>query len=137
MKYLLDTNVCIKHLNQRSEPIIRTMSALPTAEMAVCSIVKAELFYGAAKARNPELTLAKQQEFLNRFASLPFDDKAAATYATIRANLEATGTPIGPNDLMIAAIAIANNLALVTHNTGEFSRVEGLKIVDWESGGRE
>ena len=103
-------------------------------DLVVCAIVKAEMFYGAAKSEFPVKSLRKQEKFLAQFESLPFDDKAAATYATIRADLEAHGTPIGPNDMMIAAIAIANNLTLVTHNTGEFSRVAGLQVVDWESG---
>jgi tRNA(fMet)-specific endonuclease VapC len=62
---------------------------------------------------------------------LPFEDRAAKVYGQIRADLETKGTPIGPNDLMIAAIALANDLTLVTHNTAEFSRVPALKFVDW------
>lgn len=73
-----------------------------------------------------------QQEFLNRFVSLPFDDEATLVYGRIRAQLAALGTPIGPYDLQIAAIAIAHNLILVTHNTAEFSRVDELLIEDWE-----
>lgn len=64
--------------------------------------------------------------------SLPFDDRAADEYGRIRAYLARLGTPIGPNDLLIAAIALANNATLVTHNTTEFNRVPGLTIVDWE-----
>ena len=64
--------------------------------------------------------------------SLPFDDDAAEAYGQIRAKLEKIGKPIGPNDFLIAAIAVANDVRLVTHNTGEFSRVQGLRIVDWE-----
>jgi tRNA(fMet)-specific endonuclease VapC len=69
---------------------------------------------------------------LNRFISLPFDDQSAIIYGQIRAQLVASGTPIGPNDLLIASIALANNLILVTHNTREFIRVEGLRLEDWE-----
>jgi tRNA(fMet)-specific endonuclease VapC len=63
---------------------------------------------------------------------LPFDDRAGKIYGQVRADLEARGTTIGPNDLMIAAIALANDLTLVTHNTSEFNRVLGLKLVDWQ-----
>jgi tRNA(fMet)-specific endonuclease VapC len=63
---------------------------------------------------------------------LPFDDAAAVVYGEIRAALAQAGTPIGPNDLQIAAIALANDLTLVTHNTREFTRVQGLKLADWE-----
>lgn len=98
----------------------------------LCSVVKAELFVGVAKNENPQARLKKIKPFLDRFSSLPFDDAAAASYATIRANLENRGLPIGPNDLQIAAIAAANQLVLVTHNVREFSRVNGLEIEDWE-----
>jgi tRNA(fMet)-specific endonuclease VapC len=94
--------------------------------------VKAELFYGAMRTHNPAKTLQKQQEFFNRFISLKFDDECAVIYGEIRSKLAAKGTPIGNNDLHIAAIAIANNLTLITHNTREFSRIDNLKLEDWE-----
>jgi tRNA(fMet)-specific endonuclease VapC len=132
MKYLLDSNVCIQYLNQRSEKIIQRLQDLSDTDILVCSIVKAELFYGAMRTNNPEKTLQKQQEFLNRFISLKFDDECAIIYGEIRSKLAAKGTPIGNNDLHIAAIAIANNLTLITHNTREFSRIDNLKLEDWE-----
>ena len=64
--------------------------------------------------------------------SLPFDDRAAEEYGKVRSHLAVLGTPIGPNDLMIAAIALANHMTLVTHNTAEFSRVPGLTLEDWQ-----
>jgi tRNA(fMet)-specific endonuclease VapC len=133
MIYLLDTNTCIRYINGRS-PQLRTkfLTISGDDDIAVCSIVKAELYYGAAKSDNSVRTLAKQQEFLNRFVSLPFEDKAAAVYGPLRARLQKLGTPIGPLDMLIAAIAIAHSLTLVTHNTAEFSRVDKLKIEDWE-----
>lgn len=70
--------------------------------------------------------------FLNQFKSLPFDDNAALRFGEIRAELASKGTPIGPYDLQIAAIALANNLTLVTHNTKEFNRISNLKIEGWE-----
>ncbi|MEG4940323.1 type II toxin-antitoxin system tRNA(fMet)-specific endonuclease VapC [Microcoleus sp. F4-D5] len=132
MIYLLDSNTCIGYLNGRAIGVLRRLQALPSDEVAVCSVVKAELFYGAMRSNNPDRSIAKQQDFLNRFISLPFDDQSAVIYGQIRAQLAASGTPIGPNDLLIASIAIANNLILVTHNTREFSRVGGLRIEDWE-----
>ncbi len=133
MKYLLDTNTCIRYLTRRAPNIVAKMPTVPPSDIAVCSIVKAELFFGSAKSNASEKTLAGQREFMNQFHSFPFDDAAALQYAHIRAQLEKRGTPIGPNDLMIAAITMANNLILVTHNIAEFSRVEGLKIEDWEA----
>jgi tRNA(fMet)-specific endonuclease VapC len=67
-----------------------------------------------------------------QFASLPFDDPAAEQYGRVREQLASAGMPIGPNDLLIASIALANGLTLVTHNTTEFSRVPGLAIEDWQ-----
>jgi len=130
--YLLDTNTCIGYLNGRSIGVLRRLQALPSQDVAVCSVVKAELFYGSMRSNNPDRSLAQQQDFLNRFISLPFDDQSALIYGQIRAKLAASGTPIGPNDLLISSIALANNLIVVTHNTREFSRVEGLRLEDWE-----
>ncbi len=101
--------------------------------MLLCSVVKAELLYGAAKNDNPQGRLNKIQPFLDRFSSLPFDDNAAAYYAEIRAGLEKKGLPIGPNDLLIASIAVANQLVLVTHNVREFGRIDELTLEDWEA----
>jgi len=132
VKYLLDTNVCIRFLNGRSPAIWQQMSQHQPEEIMLCSVVKAELLVGVAKNENPEARLKKLKPFLDRFASLPFDDGAAASYAEIRTDLENRGLPIGPNDFQIAAIAVANQLVLVTHNVREFSRVNDLKIEDWE-----
>lgn len=132
MSYLLDTNVCIRYLNGRSDPIKKFVEKRGDL-IHLCSIVKAELFYGAAKSNNPTRTLQKQLEFVTRFHSFSFDDKAADVYGKIRAQLEKDGKPIGPNDLMIAAISVANDLTLITHNSAEFSRVVGLKWEDWET----
>jgi len=101
--------------------------------MCVCSVVKAELFYGAKKSREPSRVLELQERFLARYPSIPFDDAAASCYGAIRADLERAGTPIGANDLMIAAIAAANGLTLITHNLGEFARIPDLKVEDWQN----
>jgi tRNA(fMet)-specific endonuclease VapC len=132
MRYLLDTNVCVMYLNGHSISVRDRLHSISLAEMAVCSIVKAELFYGAMRSNNPTRTLERQREFLASFTSLPLDDEAAIIGGQIRARLASAGTPIGAFDLLIAAIALANNLTLVTHNTREFGRVEGLQVEDWE-----
>ena len=132
MRYLLDTNVCVVYLNGRSASVRDRLLATSAEEIAVCSVVKAELFYGAFRSNNPKRTLERQQAFLSRFVSLPFEDEAALLAGKIRAKLASAGTPIGSYDLQIAAIALANNLTLVTHNTREFERVDELQIEDWE-----
>jgi tRNA(fMet)-specific endonuclease VapC len=132
MIYLLDTNVCARYLNGKSLAIRQRLRSTNLADIAVCSVVKGELFYGAMKSNNFEKTLHRQQEFLKLFVSLPFDDDASFIYGRIRAELSAKGIIIGANDLQIAAIAMVNNLILVTHNVREFSRVNGLRFEDWE-----
>jgi tRNA(fMet)-specific endonuclease VapC len=132
MIYLLDTNVCARYLNGKSLEIRQRLRSTNLADIAVCSVVKGELFYGAMKSNNFEKTLTRQQEFLKLFVSLPFDDDASFIYGRIRAELSAKGIIIGANDLQIAAIAMVNNLILVTHNVREFSRVNGLRFEDWE-----
>jgi tRNA(fMet)-specific endonuclease VapC len=132
MIYLLDSNACIGYLNGRAVGVLQRLQAISAQDVVLCSIVKAELFYGAMKGTTPAQTLAKLNLFLNRFTSLPFDDRAAEVYGRIRARLSTMGTSIGPNDLFIASIAIANNVTLVTHNTREFSRIDELRVEDWE-----
>jgi len=132
MIYLLDTNTCIRFLNGTSEPIRHRIEILAARDIALCSVVKAELVYGALKSERPERNLSRLQLFFSRFVSLPFDDAAAEAYGEIRARLERAGTPIGPNDLCIAAIATTNGLTLVSHNSNEFGRVKGLQLQDWE-----
>jgi tRNA(fMet)-specific endonuclease VapC len=132
LRFLLDTNTCIRYLNGRAPTILTHLAAVPLAEIAVCAPVKAELYYGAARSQNPARSLARQEAFLRVFVSLAFDDHAARFYGRIRADLAARGTPIGANDLLIAAIALAAELTVVTHNTSEFGRISGLALEDWE-----
>jgi tRNA(fMet)-specific endonuclease VapC len=84
------------------------------------------------RSNNPQKSLNIQLLFLQQFVSLPFDDSCAEIYGKIRADLAMAGTPISSNDIQIASIALANHLTLVTHNIREFSRIEGLKLEDWE-----
>ncbi len=88
--------------------------------------------FGVLRSKNIAKNLADVQAFRAGFLSLPFDDRCAHEYAKVRANLAKKGTPIGPNDMLIAAVALANGLTLVTHNTAEFSRVVGLTLEDWQ-----
>jgi len=132
VRYLLDTNTCIRYLNGRAPAVPTHLAAVPLVDVAVCAPVKAELYYGAARSQDPARSRARQEAFLRVFVSLPFEDSAAQSYGRIRADLATRGTPIGANDLLIAAIALAAGLILVTHNTGEFGRIAGLALEDWE-----
>jgi len=131
--YLLDSNVCIRLLNQRPSGIEQQFRQHVPAEIFLCSIVKAELLYGARHSQRVEANLQKLELFFSPLGSLPFDDRCAEAYAHIRHGLSMQGRLIGPNDLMIAAIATANDAVLVTHNQREFSRIAGLRLEDWEA----
>lgn len=133
MKYLLDTDTCIRYINGRSPKIRAKLPTVPLVDVGVSIITKAELFYGSAKSQTPERSRQKQLEFLHTIQTVLFDGAAALTYGDIRAYLDSQGTPIGGNDLLIAATALAGDLILVTHNTREFGRVSGLKMEDWEA----
>ena len=132
MKYLLDTNTCIRFINGRSPKIREHFKAVVDTDIAISSITKAEMYAGSARSQTPERSREKQDSFFIRFVSLPFDDVAAKEFAKVRAYLENAGTPIGPYDMQIASIAIVHQLILVTHNTREFQRIGWLNIEDWE-----
>ncbi len=133
MKYVLDTNVCIRLLKgtspQMKQHIVATVR---DGDVCVPSIVRCELYYGAYKSNRKEQTLNTLNDFFSQFETALFDDSCAKLCGEIRANLEKQGLPIGPYDLLIAATAIRHGLILVTHNTNEFSRVKQLVIEDWE-----
>jgi len=133
VSFILDTNVCIRLLNDRDSPVARRLASVPRNEVVLCSISKAELYYGAYRSKRREANLALLRRFLKEFATLAFDEKCEEVYGVIRAQLAVAGTPVGPNDLLIAAIALANEATLVTHNTAEFGHGSGLRIEDWES----
>lgn len=130
--YLLDSNVCVRLLNQKHAGIEGHFRACDPLEISLCSIVKAELLYGARHSQHIETNLQKLTLFFSPLGSLPFDDSCAETYARIRHDLSIQGRLIGPNDLLIAAIAVAHDAVLVTHNQKEFCRVAGLRLTDWE-----
>lgn len=133
--FLLDTNVCIRLLNEANLGILQHFRSHAPADIALCSVVKAELLFGARRSARVEENLQRLKRFFAPLNSLPFDDLCAEHYALIRADLLSQGTPIGPNDLLIAATARAHDAVLVTHNTGEFGRVIGLRMEDWEGAG--
>ena len=112
MKYLLDTNTCVAYLRARQPRLRAKLAGMNQDLIALCAVVKAELYNGARKSAQPEKAQASLAKFYSAFVSLPFDDRAAEEYGRIRARLEKQGTPIGPYDMMIAAIALSNNLIL-------------------------
>lgn len=132
MIYLLDTNVWIQFLRNRHALVVQRIKAHQPSELRSCSVVTAELYLGCLRSTKPTANRAKVDSVLQPYLCLLFDDAAADVHARIRRHLESLGTPIGPYDMQIAAIALVNSCTLVTHNTNEFSRVPGLSLEDWE-----
>ena len=130
MSWLLDTNACI-HLLKLREPLAGRVREAGPGLFAVSTATCAELWYGAVKSRHPQRNRADQDSFLEPLRIVDFDAAAADRYAVIKGHLTRLGRPIGDRDLMIAAIALANRLGVITGNTGEFSRVPGLRVEDW------
>lgn len=131
MSRLLDTNVCVAFLNGSAATVRDKLLSMSPREVRLCSVVKAELLYGARKSKRVSDNLMRLMQFFATFDSLPFDDLAAEHYGMLRAQLEAAGTPIGANDMMIAATALASDSTLVTRNQSEFLRVTGLSVETW------
>ncbi len=131
MKFLLDTNVCIRLM--RGDGTVRENLRKATPDDCAISMVTVfELFAGVERCAHPEKESIKVRRLLSAFHLLPFDWDSAIHTATIRWHLEKSGQPIGPYDLQLSGQAAALDLTLVTHNTREFSRVPGLRIEDWQ-----
>ena len=131
MKYLLDTNICSYIVTRRPPAAYERFKRESFKEIAVSSITLAELLFGVAKSANPERNEVGYRSFLEPLTILDFDAEAAAHYGDIRASLKRKGTPIGPLDLLIAAHARSRRLTLVTNNSREFARVDGLTLENW------
>lgn len=131
MKYLLDTNICIALLKNSDLAIIKKIKSLTPDQVAICSNVKAELLYGARKSQSVEKNLTLLSKFFNQLESLPFDDSATDFYGTQRSILEKAGKTIGNSNLLIASIALAHDLTVVTRNQREFVRVQNLRVEVW------
>ena len=130
--WLPDTNAWIALINARPSPVKPRFESHTPAGIFLCDVVKAELYYGAFRSARRDENLALLERLFPTFVSFPFDSAAARACGQIRATLSAAGTPIGPYDLQIAAIALVHGLTVVTHNTAEFDRVPELKTEDWE-----
>ena len=131
MRYMLDTNIIAYAINKRPKIVLARLTAHDPRDICISAITMAELEYGVCKSSRPEQNRLALMAFLARIQVLPFDADAAREYGNIRAVLAGTGTPIGGNDLLIAAHARALGLILVTGNTREFERVEGLLLENW------
>ena len=130
MKYLLDTNICV-YLLKKNPGVISVFSAKKNAGAAISSITLAELEFGVWNSAAYDKNKTALLTFLSLVEILSFDSKAAAEYGKICAFLRQKGTPIGQMDMLIAAHAKSRGLVVVTNNSCEFERVEGLKLENW------
>ena len=133
LRYLLDTTIISDLIKQPSGAVARHIASVGEETVCTSIIVAAELRFGAEKKRSHILT-SRVEQLLANIEVLPFEEDADRHYATLRAHLEERGTPIGPNDMLIAAHALALGLTVVTDNVGEFSRVPGLSVENWLEG---
>lgn len=130
MPYLLDTNTVIALMKSNAN-VLAQVRRVGQTELRICVPVEAELWFGVHQSGRFVENRQRLLTLLSWLPSLPFSSEAAPYFGEIRAILGRQGQPIGPYDLQIAAIALAQNLILVTHNTREFARVPGLIIEDW------
>lgn len=131
MKYMLDTNICIFIIKNKPAKVLEHLKAKHEDGLAISAITQAELEHGVQASAFPERNALALLQFSVIADCLPFTHHAAVEYGKIRAALQKQGKPIGPLDMLIAAHARAEGLILVTNNTREFERVEGLAIEDW------
>jgi tRNA(fMet)-specific endonuclease VapC len=130
MRYLLDTNAVSDLVRQPGGRVAARIATVGESEVCTSIVVAAELRYGAAKRRSPNLT-RQLEAVLGALAVLPLEAPADEWYGELRCHLEGQGTPIGGNDMLIAAHALSLGLAVVTDNGREFSRVPGLAVENW------
>ncbi len=131
MTYLLDTNMVVFVLKNRTCAAAVRFGGTDISDVAVCSIVEGELYHGATKYGNPARRVAILDELLAPYHSFSYDSACVPEYARIRDDLERRGCMIGGNDLLIAAIALTHDLKVITNNGSEFRRVTGLRVEDW------
>ena len=130
LRYLLDTNICIYVIKRKPESLLVRFNE-NASHLAISAVTLAELLHGAEKSSQPQRTLSVVEDFCSRLDVLDYGAKAAQHYGQIRSALERRGTPIGVNDLHIAAQARSEGLTLVSNNLREFERVEGLLYENW------
>ena len=135
LRYLLGTNIVVYVIKRRPPQALHIFNQ-HGGHMAISAITLAELLHGVEKSAAPAANLSVVEDFCSRLEVLAYSPRAAQHYGAIRAALERLGTPIGVNDLHIAAHARSEGLTLVTHNTREFERVPALQLEDWALDGR-
>ncbi len=130
-KVMLDTNICIYLIKNKPIEVKEKFNAYEVGEICISSITVSELYYGVHKSQMVEKNLQALALFLAPLNIVDFNEKASIGYGKIRAVLESKGNVIGSLDMLIAAHAMSLGVTLVTNNTKEFERVDGLKLENW------
>lgn len=130
-RYLLDTNICIYLIKKHPPEVLARFQQIQLKQLHIPTITLFELYYGIEKNNSQQRNLAALENFIAPLTVIDFTLDAAKKAAKIRNALQKKGTPIGAYDLQIAAIALSLNMTLLTNNTREFERVEGLKLENW------
>ena len=130
LRYLLDTNIISDLVRRPDGPVATRIGHVGEDSICTSVVVAAELRYGATKSNSKQLS-ERAGLLLSALEILPLEPPVNQRYAEVRYHLATQGTPIGPNDLLIAAHALAADLTLVTANTREFERVPSLRVDNW------
>lgn len=131
MRYMLDTNIIVYAKNKRPEIVLKRFRQYKPGDICISAIALAELEYCAFNSSKPAQNRAALLTFLSNIEVIPFDILAARAYGEIRFDLKSRGELIGANDLLIAAHARSLGYTLITNNTREFERIEGLLLENW------
>lgn len=129
--YLLDTNICIYIIKNKPGQVLHILKRKVNEDVCLSSVTVAELHYGVEKSKFVVKNRLALLKFISLFTIINFDDRDAVEFGKIKARLEREGRIIGPMDLLISAQALSKEMTLVTNNTKEFERIDGLKLENW------
>ncbi|MBO1351038.1 MAG: type II toxin-antitoxin system VapC family toxin [Hormoscilla sp. GUM202] len=130
MKYLLDTDTCIYWLNGR-DSVRNRLLAVGWAEVGICVIIVAELYFGAYNSNRVASNIERAEQFMRQLSVFPLDNNTLRRFGELKSQLRRIGRPIANLDLLIASVAVTNNMILVTNNTRHYERIGELKLENW------
>ena len=131
MRYMLDTDTCIYIIKKKPNEVIERFKKYDIEEICISSITYSELMYGVRKSQQSVKNYISLILFVNNIEIMDYDSKAGEYYGDIKTELEIKGTPIGPLDTLIAAHAKSLGYTVITNNTKEYKRINGLKVENW------
>ncbi len=132
VKYLLDTDTCIYWLNGKTT-VRNKLLAVDFSEIAICEITVAELYFGAYNSSKIDKNLTSAETFIKSMIVFSFNNEILKKFGELKAHLRKSGTPVADFDLLIASVALTENLILVTNNTRHYDRISHLTIENWST----